>query len=95
MQKAKDLGYELEKVEDKATGIGSTKMPISNALVSKLSFGDFDLFEYQMTVINLNHVNEALQKMDAKTVDGIIGADVLWKYQGVIDFGGKVLLVKE
>ncbi len=92
-QKAKQMGYQLEETKEKATGTGSTKMPLSIAFVPKLSFGEFDLFEYQMTLIDLKHVNEALHEMGVKAVDGIIGADILWQHQGIIDCGKKKLIL--
>lgn len=94
-QKAKTLGYSLEETEEKATGTGSTKMPLSTAIVPKMSFGDFELFEYQMTLIDLEHVNEVLYEMGVKAVDGIIGADVLWRYQCMIDCGDKQLILNK
>lgn len=94
IQKAEKLDWALKKMEEKATGIGSASMPISTTLIPKISLGDFDIFEYNMTIIDLNHVNNAFAEMDIKPVDGIIGADVLLQYGGVIDCGEKMLYLK-
>ncbi len=94
LQKAEQLGWTLKEMEDKATGIGSANMPISTTVIPKISFGDYALFDYQMTIIDLDHVNQAFSEMGAKTVDGIIGADVLLQYGGVIDCEFKKLYLK-
>ena len=95
IQKAELLGWTLKEMEEKATGIGSTKMPISTSMVSKMGFGDFGIFEYSMTIIDLAHVNEAFAEVNAKEVDAIVGADILWQYDGVIDCQSKILYLKE
>jgi len=94
LEKVKDLGWELKESEEKATGAGGSGMPLSVATIPKMTFGGYALFEYQMTIMDLAHVNEVLVEMGAKSVDGIIGADVLWDNNGVIDCGAKLLYLE-
>ena len=91
MQKVQELGWELTEMEEQATGIGGTNMPLSTAIIPKMGFGDFQVFEYETTIIDLTHVNEALTEMGAKPVDGILGADILWDYKGIIDCKKKLM----
>ncbi|MFK7908300.1 MAG: retropepsin-like aspartic protease [Chitinophagales bacterium] len=95
LEKIKALGWELKESEEKATGAGGSGMPLSVATIPKMTFGDYVLFEYQMTIMDLAHVNEVLVEMGAKSVDGIIGADVLWDNNGVIDCGTKLLYLEQ
>ena len=54
-----------------------------------------DVFGYDILVLfDLQHVNTALKEHDARTVDGIIGADVLKKSKAVIDYSKKRLYLK-
>ncbi len=94
IEKIKTLGWELKESDEKAAGAGGSGMPLSVAAIPKMSFGNFPLFEYQMTVMDLAHVNEVLVEMGAKSVDGIIGADILWDNEGLIDCGAKLLYLK-
>lgn len=93
LQLVENYGWTLKEIEEKATGIGSSSMPISTTTIPKVCFGDYDLFDYQMTIIDLGHVNQAFADMNVQPVDGIIGADVLLQYRGVIDCKGKKLLM--
>ena len=94
LEKVKALGWELKESDEKAAGAGGSGMPLSVAAIPKMNFGEYALFEYQMTIMDLAHVNEVLIEMGAKSVDGIIGADVLWDNKGVIDCGAKLLYLK-
>ncbi|MEZ4885372.1 MAG: aspartyl protease family protein [Chitinophagales bacterium] len=94
IEKAERWGLTLKELEDKATGIGSTSMPISSAMIPKVRFGNFDIFEYNMTIIDLAHVNEAFAEIGTKEVDAIIGADVLLKYEAIIDCKDKMLYLR-
>ena len=39
-----------------------------------------------LVIFDMTHVNDALQQYKAKTVHGIIGADILMKGKGIIDY---------
>ena len=91
LQLVQNYGWALKEIDEKATGIGSSSMPISMTTIPKVCFGEYALFDYQMTIIDLGHVNKAFEEMNAQPVDGIIGADVLLQYKGVIDCKTKKL----
>lgn len=50
--------------------------------------------KFNIAVLNLQHVNTALQHYKMKPVDGIIGADVLLQGNGIIDYSNRVLYLK-
>ena len=41
---------------------------------------------FELVIFDLSHVNEALLQHKAKPVHGIIGADVLMKGKGIVDY---------
>lgn len=80
--------------KDKAAGVGASgmEMQISTNNHLKMSYWFFNKFN--IAVLNLQHVNTALQHYKMKPVDGIIGADVLLQGNGIIDYSNRVLYLK-
>ena len=79
--------------ETKASGAGATGMETQLALKNKLQLGTwkdnhFNLVnsDFELVIFDLSHVNEALTQHKAKPVHGIIGADILMKGKGIIDY---------
>ena len=56
-----------------------------------LEIGKFKLQRTQLILIDLQHINNALQKQNAEPVNGIIGADILIKGKAIIDYNKKYL----
>jgi hypothetical protein len=48
-----------------------------------------------LVIFDLSHVNEALTQHKAKAVHGIIGADILLKGKGIIDYYNHYLYLKQ
>jgi len=81
------------EVEYMAMGLGGeqnvSKVTIDNFMVDSHLIGGFDLH-----VIDLSQVNEAVAQLGAEPIDGILGCDFLRQYQAVIDYGDEVLYIK-
>ena len=45
-----------------------------------------DLSNTKLLTLDLSHVNAGLKKCKVKPVVGVLGADVLWHHQAVIDY---------
>ena len=45
----------------------------------------------ELILIDLQHINNALEKQNAEPVNGIIGADILIKGKAIIDYDKKYL----
>ena len=56
------------------------------ALKNKLQLGSWKDSNFELVIFDLSHVNEALTQHKAKPVHGIIGADILMKGKGIIDY---------
>lgn len=78
----------------KAAGAGATNMMTQVSEANKLKIGDWVKKDIDVVVFDLSHVNTALVDHDAEEVDGIIGADILKKGKGVIDYKQKALYLK-
>ena len=84
-------------VEDsiiKAAGAGATDMETKLSKKNKIKIGKWSTNKVPLVLFDLTHVNSALTTHDAEPVDGIIGADILKKGKGVIDYEKKYLYLK-
>jgi len=78
----------------KASGAGATGMITQIAVGNKLKLGNWKHSEFDLVIFDLSHVNEALVAYKAKPVHGIIGADILMKGKGIIDYFNHCLYLK-
>lgn len=80
--------------QTKASGAGATGMLTQTAKNNKLQLGNWKHSEFDLVIFDLSHVNEALNSYKVKSVDGIIGADVLMKGKAIIDYFNHCLYLK-
>lgn len=77
---------EAKKSKNKASGAGATGMFTQIAEDNQLQLGNWKHKNFALVIFDLSHVNEALTQYKAKPVHGIIGADILMKGRGIIDY---------
>jgi len=77
---------EAKKSKTQASGAGATGMLTQIAVGNKLQLGNWKHAGFDLVIFDLSHVNEALTAHKAAAVHGIIGADVLMKGKGIIDY---------
>lgn len=82
------------KSKTKASGAGATGMFTQLAKNNVLKIGRWKTAELHLVIFDLSHVNQALQEYKAKTVHGIIGADVLLDGKAIIDYYNYCLYLK-
>ncbi|HLV70251.1 MAG TPA: retropepsin-like aspartic protease [Xanthomarina sp.] len=85
------------KVKDseiKAAGAGATDMHTQLSQKNSLKIGKWKKDKVALILFNLTHVNTALTTHNSQPVDGIIGADILKKGKGIIDYEAKYLYLK-
>ncbi|MGV6830128.1 MAG: retropepsin-like aspartic protease [bacterium] len=88
------FNLEIEESNIKAAGAGSSDMQTMLSPNNKVKIGDWKKSKVALILFNLTHVNKALETQNAKTVQGIIGADLLQQGDAVIDYGKKYLYLK-
>ncbi len=81
----------LKNSEHSAAGLGTMTMQSWTTQIKTFRIGGIFLKNYSCGVLNLSHVNEVYQQLHLPTFDGILGCDVLVKYQMVIDLKRKQL----
>ncbi|OBX23714.1 MULTISPECIES: retropepsin-like aspartic protease [Bizionia] len=80
--------------EVKAAGAGAIDMLTQISKKNHIKIGKWKQDKVPLILFNLTHVNTALINHNAQPVDGIIGADILKKGKGVIDYEKKYLYLK-
>nr|WP_218625359.1 retropepsin-like aspartic protease [Cellulophaga sp. E16_2] len=79
----------------KAAGAGATNMETLISTKNTIEIGKWTSKKLKIVLFDLTHVNEALTNHNAKSVDGIIGADLLKKGKAIIDYDKKILYLRQ
>lgn len=85
---------EAKNSQTKASGAGATGMLTQISSENLLQLGRWKSSGFELVIFDLSHVNEALIEHKAKPVHGIIGADILMKGKGIIDYYNHCLYLK-
>ncbi|MDH3697617.1 MAG: retroviral-like aspartic protease family protein [Flavobacteriaceae bacterium] len=93
--KEEKFHLEFTDSELKAAGAGATDMETFMSAKNTLAIGSWETKKQKIVLFDLSHVNTALELHNASPVDGIIGADVLIKSKGVIDYKSLHLYVRK
>ncbi|RAJ15065.1 retropepsin-like aspartic protease [Olleya aquimaris] len=90
--------FNLQKVKDSnilAAGAGAIDMLTQVSKNNTIKIGRLKIDKAALVLFDLSHVNSALINHNAQPVDGIIGADILKKVKGIIDYEKKYLYLKK
>jgi predicted aspartyl protease len=91
----KYVGNERIEEEDKlSSGLGTNTMTSQTTIIKKLKIGELEITHYNAVLLDLSHVNESYEQVGLKQLDGVLGSDILVKYNAVIDYEKKVLKLK-
>jgi predicted aspartyl protease len=82
------------KSKTKAAGAGATGMFTQLAKNNSIQIGRWKANDFNVIIFDMTHVNQALQQYKAKSVHGIIGADVLLEGKAIIDYYNHCLYLK-
>ena len=85
---------DAKKSKTQASGAGANGMLTQIAFGNKLQLGNWKHKDFDLVIFDLSHVNEALIQHKAKPVHGIIGADILMKGKGIIDYYNHCLYLR-
>ncbi|THF48444.1 acid protease [Flavobacterium supellecticarium] len=92
------IAHFLLSAEDsptKASGAGATGMHTQMASGNLLQLSRWKTDDFSVVIFDMSHVNLALQQYKARPVHGIIGADILLKGKGIIDYYNHYLYLKK
>ena len=84
-----------EESEEEATGAGGTNIQMQASDDNNFTFDTFKINDFNLLLMNLDHVNDAFESMGLEKIDGVIGADILTNHNAIIDYSNLILFLKE
>lgn len=84
-------GALIVESERLSTGLGVTNMASFTAVINNLQIGDLHISDFEVAVLDLSTINVAYRQLNHPEVLGVLGGDILVKYNAVIDYGKKTL----
>ena len=75
-------------------GVGTSDFESKLSTIQNLRLGRFLLKQYDVVLLDMSNINQAYEMMRKPLIHGIIGSDFLKKYQAVIDYGSRVLMLR-
>ncbi len=70
----------------KASGAGAVGMETLKSEKNRLKMSSWKTSKCNLIIFDMSHVNQALAEYNAKPIQGIIGADILIQFKGIIDY---------
>lgn len=74
-----------------STGLGTSTMQTHLVRLNKIKLGDLVIEDFEAVLLDLEHVNNSYKKLGLLPIDGVLGSDLLVKYNAVIHYGKKEL----
>lgn len=88
------LKLAITESETKAGGIGTSEHAVAYGVVDALELQSFQLAQLPVGVIDLSHVNQALEAHGGAKIDGAIGGDLMGSRAAVIDYQHAVIYLR-
>lgn len=76
-------------------GAGQEKLYAQSSRKSSLYYLDYEIYDLNFMLIDMDTINAALAEQKEENIDGIIGADILHKKKAVIDYNHSCLYLNE
>jgi hypothetical protein len=76
-----------------AVTLATDEIPSLTGIIDELQLGGLLISNYEATLIDMKHINELYRKISGKEIIGLVGNDLLIKYNAVIDYNNKVLIL--
>ena len=87
-------GINLTASDSLSTGLGTNSMTSFTPILNDLYSGELQVSEFEVAVLDLSTINIAYRQLNHPEVLGVLGGDILMKYEAVIDYGKKILKLK-
>jgi predicted aspartyl protease len=78
--------HEIELMDEKSTGLGTNSMDIHTTEIALIEIGSKKIENTTIALIDLSHVNETYEKLGFKRIQGVLGSDLLYRYNAIIDY---------
>jgi len=84
-------GAVITASERLSAGLGVTNMSSSTAVINDIQIGELHIPNFEVAVLDLSTINVAYRQLNHPEVLGVLGGDILVKYNAVIDYRKQTL----
>lgn len=87
---------EADNADDyQSAGINQGMLETSVGILSYLRFGELEIIDQKIALIDLKHVNDIYSKYTSYQIAGLLGGDILMQYQCAIDYSKQTIRFQE
>ncbi|MFT6815507.1 MAG: hypothetical protein ACJAZ3_001417 [Sphingobacteriales bacterium] len=79
-------GIDIEEVDGASAGVGSSKIDSWQVQIPLIEIGELRLKKYKIAALDLTHVMMAYEVFNLPKIHGVLGGDILQKYQAIINY---------
>lgn len=97
-----DIGFakhnlmEFSSMNEKGGGVGTSQMVLFHKQVDLFMINNFEIPSFDLYATDFQHVKDSLAKKGiTEPCNGVIGADILIRYEAVIDYKKQKLYLKK
>lgn len=93
---AKENLMEFDSMDEMGGGVGTSQLSIFHKKIDLFKINNFEIKSFDLYATDFQHVKDSLaQKGITQTCNGVIGADILIKYNAKINYNKKKLYLKK
>ena len=87
-------GKEMKGSKIESAGIVPGDLNFQYGLVKSFLVGSLLVENYKIALLDLTHINKLYEKLNKINILGLLGSDFLKKYNAVIDFKNKIIVLE-
>lgn len=80
--------------ETKSVGLGTNSMLSELSTIPEFKLGKLIINDFEIVLLDLSIVNETYKTLGLIEIDGVLGSDILYKYDAKINFKKKKLTLE-
>lgn len=91
MKFVSDENSEFEKNEKLSTGLGTSSLESEAIELENIQLGKLKIDKYKAVVLDMSHINQTYSAIKLPEIDGVLGGDLLKKYNAEISYQSELL----
>jgi hypothetical protein len=95
MRFVSDENSEFEKNEKLSTGLGTNSLESEAIELDSIQIGEIKIEKYKAVVLDMSHINQTYSTIKLPEIDGVLGGDLLKKYNAEISYQSELLKLND
>ena len=91
---AKKLNINFERYNENASSATNIITDIFHSKNNTLEISDYKNLNFEVVLFDMSHINNVLEDKGIRSVDGIIGGDILKKLRAKINYKKNILILE-